>query len=76
MKNPIWEKRWPVAEAAGLFFAQGYRAKRSECVKMHFEPSHHIIDVSLIAFFFFKRNSILIGLINTVFCDYEYFKPL
>lgn len=85
-ENPIWEERWPVAEAAGLFFAQGYHTKRSEFVNstsrtatrfhVHFEPSHHIIDVSLIAFLFFKRNSILIGLINTGFCDYEYFKPL
>lgn len=57
-EGPIWEKRWSVAKAAGLFFAQGYCAKRRECIKtksctatlfyMHFEPSHHTIDVSLI----------------------------
>lgn len=55
---PIWEKRSPVARAAGPFFAQSHCAKRRECIKsksctaalfhMHFEPSHQTIDVSLI----------------------------
>lgn len=38
---------------------------------MHFEPSHHTIDVSLIvSSCFFRRNSILIGFIDANhFCD-------
>lgn len=71
-EGPSWEERWSVAKAAGLFFAQGYCANRRECIKrrsctatllhMHFEPSYHTIDVSLIvssfsSFFFLEGKA-------------------
>lgn len=63
-ENPVWEKRWSFAKAAGLFFAQGYCAKRRDCIKTtsctatlfhkHFEPSYPTIDVTINSFLFFS----------------------